>query len=359
MDRDAAWLDQAGPLPPLRVQRDDPVFSDGVLWRQHFGRRATVAYTLTWPERCSIHAPARIHLDAFCPARLYRSVTTCWSLDILPPLSREPTPCERRADDALQAALDALPQDDGYEAARKRGTAEDPLRIDLGGSLGARIHCEIRWPHRGAHGAAHRNPIVSRFFLSDSSKPHHRAVQDSGYGRGSKDEIGAPVSPAGLLQDRVPDDRPGGVPLWQLAGPAGGSTVPRSWSVVPTSCTPEEVNLLVFLGVAKTAWDKQEAGTAGEPSWKSPYEDLFSESELRDLRSLLEYVLLRELKQLASARGWPRAHLEAVRRQITRDQQWLQALALDLTPFEFPGKPESLRDYVRRWALREWGRIGE
>lgn len=354
MDRDAAWLDQAGPLSPVRVQRDDPAFSDGVLWRQHFGSPPVVAYPLMWPERCSILAPSRIPLDAFCPACLYRSVTTCWSLDILPPLPRDPTPEEKPAHDALEAALDALPHDPGYEAARQRGGVEDPLRIDLGGGMGARIQLEVRWPRRDAHGAALETQVVTRFFLSDSSKPHHRAVEEAGYGRNSEAEIGASMNPADILQLRDPEHRAGSAPFWRFAGPAGGSTVPNSWSVIPSSCTPEEANLLVFLGVARTAWNEREAASAGAPSWKHPFKELYSERELKDFLSLLEIVLLRQVEQLASARGWPRKHLTAVRRQITPEKQWLQALALDLLNFEFPGKPESLLDYVRWWALREW-----
>ncbi len=358
MDRDAAWLDQAGPLSPVRVHRDDPVFSDGVLWRQSFGGPPTVAYPLMWSERCSLQTPSRIPLDAFRPARLYRSVTTCWTLDILPPLPREPTPEEKPAHDALEAALDALPHDAAYEAVRRRGGAEDPLRIDLGGGVGARISCEVRWPQRDAHGAALSSPVITRFFLSDSPWPHHRAVEEAGYGRDSEDEIGASVSPADILHDHVLEERSNGVPLWRLSGPAGGSTVPRSWRVVPSSCTPEEVNLLVFLGTAKTAWDEHGAVTAEQLSWENTYEQLFSKSELRDLSSQLEAVLVRELEQLASVRGWPSSHIESVRHQIAQDKQGLQALAFDLTRFEFPGKPESLRDYVRRWALREWEPTG-
>jgi hypothetical protein len=279
-------------------------------------------------------------------------------MDLLPPLPRDPTPEERPAHDALVAALGAIPCPPGFEASQRRGGVNDPLRIDLGEGVGARIHCEVHRPLRAAHGAAETDAVILRFFLSDSALTHGQAVEAAGYGPGSLDEVGAPVSPAALRKHSQQDAGNGDVPLWRFIGPAGGSTVPTPWSVIPSSSTPEEANLLVFLGLANNARRRRADDPEGMPTWADTFEAFFSKAELQDFLSLLTMVLLREVEDLASAEGWPENHLTTLRRQIPRSHDWLQALALDLLEFEFPGKPDSLHYRIRRRALREWAPSG-
>lgn len=353
IDRDAAWPDQSGSASPVRVPRDDPVFVDGALWRQRFFAPPVVAYPLTWHERCSFLAPTVILMDAFRPARPDRSVTTCWTLELLSPLPREPTPEEKPAHVALEAALDALPSDPQYEAGRRRGGDEDPLRIDLGGGLGVRIFCDVQRHLRTAHGVATSDVVTTRFFLSESNLSHREAVEAAGYGTDSPEEIGAPVIPTDLLVSS-PEGGLGSAPLWRLGGPGGGATVPFPWAVIPSTSTAEEANLIVFLSSASTAWSQHLHHQAYLPGWPDLFGLVYSAAEQKDLLAIVRGMTLRELDGLAISLGWKSKDRAALRLRISECPEWLRDLAVDLVRFKFPGTANSLRTFIRQRALREW-----